>query len=512
MPSLRKVRMVKATTKVRGGFAIPNVPTWVKTPVAKIRLPKLAGNVVRTAVRAKTGSNLAAELAGTFTETGASAVLDKVGVVSPNIGRAAGLKVPIQEDSKILPTEDGLHLISGKSEGASMNHDNIRVIKFREVYRDGKKDMRLKLAKKLYGSTTVNYYSTLKSIVNRLYAYSGLNTKGIVWPYNTLAVPPAYTDIDTMSDTALNGSMGLFGESLADDALMLKKSLLANVASTSTLTDMPPIGAGDVDYFYPIQSWKNILTITNTNTYMSCNVKIYVLQAKRDTQLAPQIAWYSRSVGVSNKMNQNYVNVNFAETISGLSPTVYTESTIHPQAYPALSDSFKETYKIVNVRTFVLKASDMLEFTLEHHFANAYSAGHYNGRQTNLNYRTAGQLDLMIEFQGMPTPYYVSGATANTVAYSAMASCGFSKIRYTVDKYFTHSFPISNGLGLYNPTSSQYTPSFVGTSQRALTAFSDTAAYNANFSANPADLNKYLIPVTTESVKTFAQPLINDPL
>jgi len=481
-------------------------------PVNFTKIPVAVGEGVGQYVKIQTGSGIAATIAQHFAEKGAEDLLGRVGAIPTNIGQTPGLKVPTGGDDKLVSNEGGINMISGRCGGATMNHDNIRVIKFSEIYRDGKKSAQLKLAKKLYGSTTVNYYSTLKSVVNRLYAYSGLNSKGIVWPYDSLAVAPSYSTIDTMSDTQLNGSMSIFGESLADEALMLKKSLLGNIGTEAVLTDMPPLGAGDIDYYYPVQSFKNVLSITNTNTYMAVKLKIYVLQARRDTAYGPQELWFGRTAGGTSRMNYNYVTTQKQEPIAGLGPDPYTEVTIHPQAYPGLSESFKEAYKILSVRTFVLKASDMLEFTLEHHFAQALSAGLYNGRKSSGYARVAGHLDLMIEFQGMPTPYAKTGATANTIAYSAMAACGFSKIRYTVDKYFTHSFPISNGLGLYNPTSSQYTPSFVGTSQRPLVSYAETARYWDQFTANPAALNMFIIPLISESIKTYAQPLLNDPV
>ena len=246
---------------------------------------------------------------------------------------------------------------------------------------------------------------------------------------------------------------------------------------------------------------------------MPVKLKIYVIQAKRDTSVSPIDAWFNLGVGQNTSMMpQTYVDRAVTEPIVGIAGSnPYTEISIHPQASPGMSQRFTDIYKICSVRNFDLKASDQLEFTLEHIYGKAVSAAQYNAQQL-LNFkRVSGQLDVIIEFQGMPTPFLVTGATANTVSYSASAATAFAKIRYTVDKYFTHSFPISGGLGLYNPQGSQYTPSFIGTAQRPLTLYTEKAPYSS-YSADPAAISKYLIPLVTNNTTQYGRPLVNDPI
>lgn len=442
-------------------------------------------------------------------------------VKMPKMPGRTGGPSSLPKDAKIVPTEQGMGAIVGQRDADSVDYQNIRTYRVTDTFHDGDKSASLILARKLYKSTTVTYYSTEKNANSKLYAYSGLNCKGIVYPFQAMPGAIAYLDIDQVSDSnttsPLNNTAGMFGESSIDRALMLQRSLLAN-ANTGILTEMPPLAAGDIDYYFPIQSWESKIRMTNTNRYLPLDLKVYLVQCITDTSLGPVDVWYPRLAAANDSERMNFQYVTPAPTdesvpqAGGGVTTVRTGSYIHPQATPGMSTKFKKTYKILKVRSMHLKASETLEYTIKRHYSKPMSAQTYNEGARRGFSRHVGDLDVMIEFQGKRVAYFKTNATA-TQEYSSVAHCGFAKLRYTVEKKFTHSFPISSGLGLYNPASSTYTPSFIGTKQMPLVLYSDTAAYSS-LSTNTATLvaNTYYVPIVTDNTTQYAGPLIVDPI
>jgi len=538
-----KGNMKRSFRKLRGGSisessAYSKARTVGKTVarVVKKRGPAIARNLAIEALKGNIGTGNAVNMGISLLQAGIIShtlhgvgtglyrtygnVIDKVQKVPPS--KKGGPVKNLPKDTKIVPQEGSIAAVVGTRQSDIINYQGLRTYRLCDTFHDGPKSASLILAQKLYKSTTITYYSTEKSNQNKLYAYGGLNQKGVINPFQNLPASIPYTDIDTLTDASipvlLNFTAGMFGQTMADRAIMLFNGLLQN-NSTSVNTEMPPISVGGIDYYYPIQSWESKISITNTDTYLPCEVKIYLLQARKDCDDSPQQAWYQRNVGPGvvqdvKRMDIRYVGTPTDELISGLNPTavtVRTGSYIHPQSTPGMSETFKDTYKILKVRQMTLQASETLEYTLKRHFANPMSAADYQ-QTAAFNRRKEGDLDIMVEFQGKRVAYYrLTDSVTPVFDYSGMAHCCFSKIRYTIEKKFTHSFPVARGLGLYNPASSQYTPSFIGTKQMPLVLYDDTAPYT-KLSTNVAVAGNYYVPVTSDSSKYNVAPLISDPV
>jgi len=431
-------------------------------------------------------------------------------IMSNHDSKAPGLSL-LKRGLKLFTNDKGVGAIESRFDGVIKMHDNTKIYKLHEEFVMGSKDAKLQLAKKLYGSQTFPLHSTEKTAYARLYAYAGLNTKGIYAPYGALPPAPLYTDIDVFVPSSMDGYTHQ-GEYLADEALMLKTSLQPVGSTAGALTNMPPIVSGDEDYFFPIQSFSMDFRITNTDAFLPCMVKIYVLKAKNDLpNSAPQVQWFNDPSLTQdvNKMSNNYINYWVPETITGCTGTPITSKNIAPQATPLMSQDFKDCYEILKVHNQKLGPSDSLEYSMVKHYSKCISAQEYN-KLADDNIRTkAGSIHYMIEFQGLPCPYYKTTA-AGAVDYSAMAHSSFAKIRVTSNKYFTHSMPVTNAQSLFLPTGTNYSQNFVSAKRRPLSLYSDTAPYSS-FASNTSAASAYVIPLATAETYTAARPLVNDP-
>lgn len=493
---------VKVVPAIRKGAKV-SMPAMFKTHVIK------AG--VRTAVRLMPGK------LGTAART-VQHIVDMV-----DGGKEAELlkeyartvaKTSLKEGVKLFSNETGLGTISTNFDGIVPSHDGAKIYKLKESFRDGSKDAKLKLAKTMYGSNSNILYTTQKTAYARLYAYSGLNTKGIFQPYRLMNAPPLYNSIDTQS-VANSQNGGYFtGELLMDTANMLKASLLPVGSLAGSLTEMPTITSGDEDYYFPLQSFNMKMRITNTDAYLPCAVKIYVLKAKKNLGSggSPAFLWFDVAGATQDKTKllEAYVNYTTTETITGCAANAYTSLNIHPQATPLMSQAFADSYEILKIHNQKLGPSDCLEYDMTKHYGRCHSAADYLNDAQNGVYIRQDSIHYIIEFQGMPTPYYKTTAvTPFPVDYSAMAHSSFAKIRVTCDKTFVHSLPLSNASSLFMPTGTNFSPTFVSSKRMPLKVYDDTSPYTSFSTTNAASV--YVIPLITQQTVNNARPLINDP-
>lgn len=481
-PTIRAARVFIKKHKI--GEKVQNVSPFVPGPAgAGLRLVLGVGKMIRQGQDGEFYADHSVAQAGTTLKTG----------------------------EKLYPTDQGMASATTKFEGISRTHDGAKIYKIREQFYEGKKDEVLTTAKKLYGSNTQPLYSTEKTAYARLYAYAGLNTKGIFSPYGAYASPPLYSSVDTMSVSSSQNGYYALGENLNDVAGMLKVGLLPVGSAAGSMTELPPLASGDEDYYFPLQSFSFDMRITNTDAFLPCMVKVYTLKCKRNVTLTPKNAWFQDkgSTQQNDKLSQDFVTYSVNEIVTGLAGTPSTTQNVHPQATPLMSQAFKDNFEILKIHRQKLGPSDSLEYSMVKHYSKAHSAQDYNYDASLSIGARAGAIQYLIEFQGMPTPFYKTTA-AGAVDYSAMAHAAFAKIRVTLNKNFTHSFPVSSASSLYLPTGSQYSPTFVASQKRKLDTYSDTAPYSS-FSSNSAAATAYVIPLITQQSKTTASPLINDP-
>jgi len=506
--------------KMRGGATPPRnaAPRPRGRPRGSIKVPKILKDInMKTALGV--GAALSPFMPGAVGQAArtAKSIYDivnsgKENTLFKDFTKTAG-KTSLKEGHKIFSNEEGLGTIKTTFDGIVPTHDGAKIYKLKESFHDGSKDSKLKLAKTMYGSNSNILYTTQKTAYARLYAYAGLNTKGIFQPYRSMNAPPTYNNIDTQS-VANSQNGGYFtGELLMDTANMLKASLLPIGSLAGALTEMPTITSGDEDYYFPLQSFNMKMRITNTDAYLPCMVKLYVLRAKKNLGSggSPAYMWFDLDGTTQDKvkLNSAYVNYTTSEAIAGCI-SGYTSQNLHPQATPLMSQNFADSYEILKIHNQKLGPSDSLEYDMTKHYGRCHSAQDYLNDQQAGVYIRQDSIHYIIEFQGLPCPYYKTTAvTPFPVDYSAMAHSSFAKIRVTCDKTFIHSLPLSNASSLFLPTGTNYSPTFVSSKRMPLKVYDDTAPYTS-FSTTAA-ASVYVIPLITQQTVNNARPLINDP-
>lgn len=184
------------------------------------------------------------------------------------------------------------------------------------------------------------------------------------------------------------------------------------------------------NFWAPLLRRRLHLSIISRNAYTDTAVTMYIVQNKSThvQNCSEFLTKWDDPDSVVNGLASDLVYTNHNESLlnpntgDAFSPDrkFRAETSIHLEATPFMSDSFKKQYDVVKVHKFILKPSDIMEYTLSVGMPG-FDVQHWMDiDHTGRRYHLRGDYQVLITYQGAKkyTVGYMKGnATATSITF-----------------------------------------------------------------------------------------------